>query len=461
MPNILKSVTAYPANGNDFNTIYTAPAGTGVVVQNIIESYSGLNIGNRGGQIQSNSQNLFAQEATVAIKRAGKSQPDIIAAAGILPNTSNKKNASVIPDKLILNAGDSIVANCSGNSPIRPIFNPKKIVADQTDQVDRNNIPCLLMLSNTDGSVIICYSQGVVFRSTDRGKTWIRKVIHSNTSVSGFGMYFKGEFFLYTTLNNGVSYRSTDGDTWTLFSATVPSTFIYNNVTPGGITVDGTTAAYVCTTGLFHRTLDGVTWSSVTVSENTNGSCVAIATADHYILIRSADASTPIKSYWKSNGNAAYNYTLGTNSTAVKVYRVANLIFVILSASGGYYTVYFSLDMTTVPFTLLGGSSQTTVAFIPLKDAFIWRSGEKYILQRIINGVYFDEAIELNTNLFIDGLTGTHVFDTSSGGIQRIVTTTNGPVIASSKGMIFDTADANNTACFGTSLTVSVIETSE
>ncbi len=291
MPSTFKNASLNPIN-TGIDAIYTVPSGTSAVAMSAI------------------CANLYAvtQCIDIGIAPAGGDTINWLAKnISVAPASS----VNLLAGKVSLAAGDRFVANntTAGISNWHGIANTSSFLpmGDPT-----------VMLSNTDGSIIVATDGTSIRASLDGGKTSVPTTggTPGNTGVVQ-GMYFAGEFWLYTSVT---ALRSTDGVTWTPFAAPTngPDTEP-QSTTNGGIILKGGAAFARRGTGQIVTSTDGVVWSlHGTTPPNTQPAWCWTGT--HFIV-----GSTTASTLYRSTDGASWSaVTLsGTSSTTVNTRGLA------------------------------------------------------------------------------------------------------------------------------------------
>ena len=283
MPSTFKNASLNPIN-TGIDAIYTVPSGTSAVAMSAI------------------CTNLYAisQCIDIGIAPAGGDTINWLA-KNISVATASSVN--LLAGKVSLAAGDRFVANntTAGISSWHGIPNASSFLP--------MGDPCV-MLSNTDGSIIVATDGTSIRASLDGGKTSVPTTggTPGNTATVQ-GMYFAGEFWLYTVIT---ALRSTDGVTWTPFAApTNGPDSVPQRTTNGGIILKGGAAFARRTTGQIVTSTDGVVWSlHGTTPPNTQPAWCWTGT--HFIV-----GSTTASTLYRSTDGASWSaVTLsGTSST--------------------------------------------------------------------------------------------------------------------------------------------------
>lgn len=266
MPSTFKNASLNPIN-TGLDAIYTVPVGTSAVSMSAIcanlyttTQYIDIGIAPAGGDtINWLAKNIGVATSSSVNLLAGK----VSLAAG---------------DRLVANNTSAGIANWHGianTSSFLPISNP------------------VVMLSNTDGSIIVATDGTYIRASLDGGKTSVPTTGGTPGNTANVqGMYFAGEFWLYTGVT---ALRSTDGVTWTPFAAPSngPNTAPHST-TNGGTILKGGAAFARRDTGQIVTSTDGVVWSlhGTTPLNTTEAWCW---TGTHFI-VGSAVASTLYRS---------------------------------------------------------------------------------------------------------------------------------------------------------------------
>ena len=289
MPSTFKNASLNPIN-TGIDAIYTVPSGTSAVAMSAI------------------CANLSAstQSIDIGIAPAGGDTINWLA-KNISVATASSVN--LLAGKVSLAAGDRFVANntSAGVSNWHGIANTSSFLP-MGDPV--------VMLSNTDGSIIVATDGTSIRASLDGGKT----SVPTTGGVPGGnvqGMYFAGEFWLYTNIK---ALRSTDGVTWTPFAApTNGPDSVPQRTTNGGIILKGGAAFARRNTGQIVTSTDGVVWSlHGTTPPNTQPAWCWTGT--HFIV-----GSTTASTLYRSTDGASWSaVTLsGTSSTVVNTCGLA------------------------------------------------------------------------------------------------------------------------------------------
>lgn len=303
MPSTFKNASLNPINVG-LDVLYTVPAATNAVAMSAIcanlstsTQYIDIGIAPAGGD----TINWLAKNISVA--------------------TSSSVN--LLAGKVSLAAGDRFVANNTGagianwhgianTSSFLPMGNP------------------VVMLSNTDGSIIVATDGTSIRASLDGGKTSVPTTggTPGNTGAVQ-GMYFAGEFWLYTSVT---ALRSTDGVTWTPFAAPTngPNT-APQSTTNGGIILKGGAAFARRDTGQIVTSTDGVVWS-LRGTTPPNTAAAWCWTGTHFIV-----GSTTASTLYRSTDGASWSaVTLSGTTGSVNTRGLAAIgQYVVASWSNG------------------------------------------------------------------------------------------------------------------------------
>lgn len=468
MASTIKSVTKYPGIGGEFLEIYKSPsAGNGSVITDILESYSGQGLYNRLDTLARNnaagvnSATVYSNyPAVIGIKRNGSLGIDII--SGNVEDTilNNLPSRNIIKNKLMLNPGDSIVANSRGGYPIRPVLT-NRFLSDA-------DVACDFLLSNSNASIIVSYKNGVAHTSTDKARTWTRVVVNSALTSTQLGAFFKGFFYIYHP-NNTLAYKSADGITWTQFA--ISSSLPFSNINKrGNMVVDGTTKMYavVNSTNIYYTT-DGITWTNTNITSPTP--IVGMLFSDDAIYTFTAEASSASRG--RVYNKTTYIYFTPFTSDAVhepgynRHWKIGKLLF--------YTTITTNYLNSTIRYMVAGtytvngsslpvndSSSQIT---IPLPNGLIVREtgnvwyyyrltpDKEGLMPKVIlpNRIFFT-----SDSLTLPSITGD---GSGSAGNNVYLITPEYTLFSNGSGVLFETADALDNICHGTAITVSAIET--
>lgn len=264
MPSTFKNASLNPIN-TGIDAIYTVPSGTSAVAMSAIcanlytdSQYIDIGIAPAGGD----TINWLAKNISVA----------------------TASSVNLLAGKVSLAAGDRFVANnaTAGISNWHGIPGTSSFLP---------MVYLVVMLSNTDGSIIVATDGTSIRASLDGGKT---SVPTAGGAPGGNvqGMYFAGEFWLYTSVT---ALRSTDGVTWTPFAApTNGPDSAPQSTTNGGIILKGGAAFARRNTGQIVTSTDGVVWSlHGTTPPNTQPAWCWTGT---HFIVGSAIASTLYRS---------------------------------------------------------------------------------------------------------------------------------------------------------------------
>lgn len=330
MPSTFKNASLNPIN-TGIDAIYTVPSGTSAVAMsaicaNLATSTQHIDIGIApagGDTINWLAKNISVATASSVNLLAGK----VSLAAG---------------DRLVANNTTAGISNWHGiayTSSFLPLGNP------------------IVMLSNTDGSIIVATDGTSIRASLDGGKTSVPTTGGTPGPTAAVqGMYFAGEFWLYTGIT---ALRSTDGVTWTPFAAPTngPNT-APQRTTNGGIILKGGAAFARRNTGQIVTSTDGVVWSlHGTTPPNTQPAWCWTGT--HFIV-----GSTTASTLYRSTDGASWSaVTLsGTSSTvntrgleAIGQYVVASWSNAELRSSSDHGATWTS-NATGMPSGIPSGS---------------------------------------------------------------------------------------------------------
>ena len=117
-----------------------------------------------------------------------------------------------------------------------------------------NDIAC------NGAGMMIAVCSGYIARSVDNGATWTEQALTGNHTCA---IYASGYWWIFDASTN-VTYRSTDGKTWT--AGTKP-----NTATPNNAVWTGTYVVVAYSTGFFYGPVDGSSWTAVAVSGDWRG----------------------------------------------------------------------------------------------------------------------------------------------------------------------------------------------
>lgn len=301
MPSTFKNASLNPIH-TGIDAIYTVPSGTSAVAMSAIcanlytsTQYIDIGIAPAGGD----TINWLAKNISVA----------------------TASSVNLLAGKVSLAAGDRFVANntTAGISNWHGIANTSSFLPMSSPVV---------MLSNTDGSIIVATDGTSIRASLDGGKT---SVPTAGGAPGGNvqGMYFAGEFWLYTGIT---ALRSTDGVTWTPFAApTNGPDSAPQSTTNGGIILKGGAAFARRNTGQIVTSTDGVVWSlHGTTPPNTQPAWCWTGT--HFIV-----GSTTASTLYRSTDGASWSaVTLSGTSSTVNTRGLAAIgQYVVASWSNG------------------------------------------------------------------------------------------------------------------------------
>lgn len=152
------------------------------------------------GSVVGTTTNGQPRQGSVGIKRAGELETSWVSRQIAV---ANEASANLVPAKLSLNTGDSLIVNASG-----------QVIGQR---ILPTNFGCWpsepgTLLSNADGSkiVAVCGVNGIWL--SEDGQITARKVNTFSTGTANPGAFFAGKFRVYTSKTS--SLTSVDGVTW-------------------------------------------------------------------------------------------------------------------------------------------------------------------------------------------------------------------------------------------------------
>lgn len=240
MPSTFKNASLNPINVG-LDVLYTVPALTNAVAMSAIAA-------NLSGESRS---------ASIGIAPAGSSTINWLASN---INVATLSSVNLLAAKVSLSAGDRLVAN----QPNAGVSNWH--VAPSINCFDP--VEPLILLSNPTGSIVVAASSSAIRTSLDGCKTSIG--VTGNPGGNPSGMYFLGEFWIYSGAANAL--RSTDGITWTSFTApaNAPNSAANSTINGGLIIKDGAAFGRRQSGGQITTTTNGTVWTLVGVAPPTD-----------------------------------------------------------------------------------------------------------------------------------------------------------------------------------------------
>lgn len=217
------------------------------------------------------------------------------------------------------------------------------VVANFTNITNNQNI----MAATDNAGTIVTAASTFVLVSKDEGATW-KPVSPAQiaTPVWSSVIWTGSQFVVFGNGAAGASYKSTDGLTWTLASASVPALpgpatlYSYNSTLATHFLMAGGVATTVCLTSP-----DGITWTSRALSASQTAYSLA-----------SSGGKTIV------SNNTGLNVQLTTNGTTFAAQAA--------TGAGGYYSAGSPTQFLRVPYPTAVVSTALTAYTSP--DAITW-----------------------------------------------------------------------------------------
>lgn len=299
------------------------------------------------GSVVGTTTNGVERTGRVGIKRAGSPETtwvsrDIAVALG--------SSANLVPAKLSMEIGDSLIVNAVGQSIGQKI----------------NSVSCwpstpILLLSNADGTKIVGVNIWGIYLSED-GQVTARQVYGELPFPYGnVGAFFTGKFRIYTSDTS--SLTSSDGITWAV-EVCINAPTNKSTSALGGFIFKGT-ELYGSTTGQLKKSTDGLVFTNHGTSLNTD--CSFTWTGTNWV---SKDtAATPLVKY---STEAATVWTSSTGYGALTTQQNPSLESLggTVLATGGNGLAAISKDHG-VTFTATSWTYQTFPTLVSAGGRFV------------------------------------------------------------------------------------------
>ena len=299
------------------------------------------------GSVVGTTTNGAARTGSVGIKRAVSSQTDWVS-SGI--SVAAGASANLVPAKLSLAVGDSLIVNAGGQSIGQKI----------------HSVSCWpstpgLLVSNADGTKIVGVNSWGIYLSED-GQATARQVYGELPYPYGnVGAFFAGKFRIYTSATS--SLTSSDGITWAV-EVCINAPTDKSTSALGGFIFKGT-ELYGSTTGQLKKSTDGLVFTN----HGTSIGAVSSFTWTGTNWVSKDTAATPLVKY---STEAATVWTSSTGYGALATQQnpsLASLGGTVL-ATGGNGLAAISQDHG-VTFTATGWTYQTFPTLVSAGGRFV------------------------------------------------------------------------------------------
>lgn len=200
------------------------------------------------GSVIGTTTNNAARSGSVGILRAGETEVGWV--SRLIPVASGA-SANLIPVKLSMDVGDSLIVNASGQSIGQLI--PNELNATNGCWPAAPN----LFLSNPDGSKIVAALGANGIWLSEDGQITARKV-YTGTVGDRVGAWFAGKFRIYTSATT--SLTSADGVSWAAEACVNAPTSVDVNALDNTITKG--TELYGATADQLKKSTDGLTFTN-------------------------------------------------------------------------------------------------------------------------------------------------------------------------------------------------------
>lgn len=269
----LKSASARPVNGG--LTVVHHAVNPGVLISAIAAT--------------TNDQ---GRQTSLGVRRAGDVR---WLCQNISTNVSSA--SSLTPEKVLLQAGDELVAT-SDNTFVQRILPISAFPASGR-----------FLICNPDASIQVCADDGGLFTSTD-GQVTAVKTYSGSLSSSVCGQWINGAFRIYTSATT--SLVSADGQVW----ATVACTKAPYNISAaatGGLVTDGAAFYGLQTATQVVKTNDGITWTNHAPALAAN--CASLAWSGTHLIAGNNAANGNV---YRSLAGAAWGIVLVLAGESIK-----------------------------------------------------------------------------------------------------------------------------------------------
>lgn len=376
----IKVATNNRASGPNPVAIYTVPAGKQAIVKSV-------NVRNTVGSGTS--------LPILQIKRSGVSTQ--ISSVSLASNVS----ANMLAAPLTMASGDVLETIETNNATIDNL-----VLARFPDGSSDAAVVIV------DGNVIICVKNGI-FRSADAGLTFTK--VSDFAPATNTGIKIGSSYFIYNTSSN--AFRSTDGGiTWTsiVVSNGPNASFGFRTVSPQGgrIVFNGSVYATFVSASYIATTTDGITWTNFSATTPQAADCL-VWSGNSWVCLQTTPSANPF-AFRSTDGGAswvAYQLASGITSQTINGLTTDGN-GVLLTAQTNTATYYRSDDHGASFTPIVGYFASQRFTFIG--GVFLTSSGAATAFSTTGNQNTFTYITAI-LNLGSFGVNATRVFFTSNG----------------------------------------------